>query len=60
MTNREWLNTLSDEEFAEWCRSEDIFGSLNHLYPHLSTVKSNLIEWLKQDKIFTQDIGVIK
>ena len=19
MTNREWLNTLTDQEFAEWC-----------------------------------------
>lgn len=23
MTNREWLNTLSNEDFAEWCLKEE-------------------------------------
>lgn len=48
MTNREWLNNLSDEDFAKWINNE-YGGSKQDLL--------DLIKWLKETKVmFLDDI----
>ena len=61
MTNREWLSTLSDEDFAKWC----IFGNEINLnngtvkepFPRLESIKrgctssyDGVLEWLKEER----------
>ena len=55
MTNREWLETLTDEEFADWATEEDYFGANNN--PHLKEIKMEwtcshygVLQWLKQNR----------
>lgn len=71
MTNREWLETLSDEDFADWCCGGDAIdfktGRPIGINPHLYNIKYSyadailgLINWLKAEKIFTiEDQGVV-
>ena len=42
MTNREWLNSLSDEDLAKWINNE-YSGSEQDL--------ADLIKWLKETKV---------
>ena len=65
MTNREWLNTLSNEDFAKWCLSEECFEWLGGYKtkiieptPKLETLRRNytssydsLIKWLDEERI---------
>lgn len=50
MTNREWLNTLSNEDFAKWClkeetvrhifdKSKNISYEINEPTPKLETIR---------------------
>ena len=61
MTNREWLNTLSDEDFAKWCVSEEQTDyNTMEVYqpcPRLNTIKfwstssyDGLLKWLKEER----------
>ena len=67
MTNREWLNTLSNEDYTRWIfehssiyrvdtRSQTIY--YDSLYPRLREVYATYVpgdmrflDWLKQDRI---------
>lgn len=62
MTNREWLNSLSDDDFAVWCLEGDVFNyettKCEPPTPRLYTIRiSNtsslygLKEWLKQERL---------
>ena len=66
MTNREWLRTLSDEEFTKWCLHEEYgnFDFQKNTYireqpsPRLETLKftstssyNALLKWLKEERI---------
>ena len=59
MTNREWLNSLSNEDFVKWLLDGEIWNGsqFEEPYPKLETLKyqatqadKHLIEWLKQEK----------
>ena len=61
MTNREWLNTLSDEDFAKWCIEADKWdvntGIFEHPFPRLESIKfsnissiDGLLKWLKEER----------
>ena len=64
MTNREWLNTLTDEEFADWATYEDTYfienGVINiyGIYPHRRNIENmctssygGILDWLKRERI---------
>lgn len=60
MTNREWLNTLPDEDFASWCCNPDNFvaGEFIEPSPKLDTIKfsynssyEGLKLWLGEERI---------
>lgn len=62
MTNREWLNTLTDEEFADWCTDVDVYdfvkGKYVGIHPHRANIVRmcnsgycGILGWLKEDKI---------
>ena len=60
MTNREWLNSLSDDDFAVWCIEGDVFNfkttKCEQPTPRLITVYKTtdlygLKEWLKQERL---------
>ncbi len=61
MTNREWLSTLSDEDFAKWCFypvSQDANGNYIQPFPTLQTIAvsntssyGGLLGWLKEERI---------
>ena len=62
MTNREWLATLTDDEFVDWCLGKDFIDFNTFLpiglYPHLENITSSytssfygLLEWLKQERV---------
>ena len=61
MTNREWLATLSDEEFAYWCLFDsELDNNLKPIqpYPTLNTIKytwtssyDGLLDFLKKERI---------
>ena len=61
MTNRQWLESLTDEELADWCTGEDnwnvITGEYIGLYPHRKNVEyqypasyGGVLLWLKQKR----------
>ena len=61
MTNKEWLNSLTDEEFASWVCDEEVFDFNNNVYTQPSPKwrslmyqyndsKGGLIMWLKQER----------
>ena len=63
MTNREWLNTLSDKEFVEWLIYDEMYEVSNgyiKMYqptPKLATLARSstqtetfIKEWLKEDR----------
>ena len=65
MTNREWLNTLSDEDFVKWCLAEGnmVFDfakndyEIMQPYPTLHTIKYSftssydaLLKWLGEER----------
>ena len=61
MTNREWLNSLTDEEFASWACDEEEFDFKNNVYAQPSPkrrrlefkyndAKGGLLMWLKQER----------
>lgn len=61
MTNREWLNSLTDEEFADWCCGQDVIDGRTFkpigVYPKLNGIKFRhldsligLREWLKEER----------
>ena len=60
MTNREWVNNMTDDEFADFCCNEDNVdfrtGEYIGLHPHLRTIKMSytsseggLKQWLKRE-----------
>ena len=66
MTNREWLNTLSDEDFTKWClyEAQNFFNrktneyDIVQPYPTLHTIKisftssyDGLLKWLNEERI---------
>lgn len=62
MTNRQWLETLTDEELADWATGEDCYDiNLNKyigLYPHRKNVEyqytssyGGILLWLKQKRV---------
>ena len=62
MTNREWLNTLSDDEFISWLLESDHHvsqnGKFEQPFPKLQTVSTGypnpllkLKNWLKAERI---------
>ena len=62
MTNREWLNSLSDDDFAVWCIEGEDFNYFTFRCeqptPRLYTIKvsntssiSGLKKWLKQVRL---------
>ena len=66
MTNREWLNSLSNEDFANWCVSAELHDYETNTFkqpsPKLDTIKysytqseAGLIEWLGQERIKVKD-----
>ena len=61
MTNREWLNSLTDEEFTSWmCDDEELDYEKNENYPpspkwatirgRYTSSKLGLLIWLKQER----------
>lgn len=66
MTNREWLNSLSDEDFAKWCVSKEVDTLVyydlpcvrfDEPTPRLDTLKglftsssAGLLKWLKEER----------
>lgn len=61
MTNREWLNSLTDEEFAQWLLGTEIFDEKQYKNleptPKLKTLKylstestAYIEEWLKKER----------
>ena len=61
MTNREWLNSLSDDDFAIWCIEAEEFNSeatkFKQPTPRLHQIRFSytsslygLKEWLKQER----------
>lgn len=61
MTNREWVNNMTDEEFADWCCNEEIVdwstGRNCGITPKLRTIKMSYTSsegglriWLKQER----------
>lgn len=52
MTNREWLETLSDEKFAEWVI--DDAPNIGRRYNHSIL---GLEEWLKKERKNEEDNG---
>lgn len=61
MTNREWLNSLTDEEFASWVCDEEAFDFNKNVFAHPSPKwnrlmyqyndsKGGLLMWLKQER----------
>ena len=61
MTNREWLNSLTDEEFASWVCDEEVYDLANNVYAHpapkwnrlmyqYNDSKGGLLMWLKQER----------
>lgn len=61
MTNRQWIESLTDDEFADWCCNEEIVnwstGQSVGITPKLKTIKASysssfggLKEWLKQER----------
>ena len=61
MTNRDWLNSFTDEEFASWVCDEEVCDFENNVYiqpsPKLNTLifryndsKGGLLIWLKQER----------
>ena len=66
MTNREWLNALTDEEFADWATQTDDWDPINNkpfgLSPHRINVErrytssyGGLLIWLKQERLESGD-----
>lgn len=62
MTNREWLETLTDEEFADWATGEDCYDPHTNkcigLHPHRKNVGNQytssyggILSWLKQKRV---------
>ena len=62
MTNREWLETLTDEEFADWATGCDNWDWENNkplgLHPHRRNIESQytsayggILLWLRQERI---------
>ena len=61
MTNREWLNTLNNEDFVKWCLDREVidfktFKSENPS-PRLETIKysytssrGGLLDWLGKER----------
>ena len=63
MTNREWLNSLSDDDFAVWCIEGEEFNfqttKCEQPTPRLYTIRVSytsslygLKEWLKQERTY--------
>lgn len=61
MTNKEWLNSLTNEEFASWiCDGEEFDYEKNENYPpspkwstiqgQYTSSKLGLLIWLKQER----------
>lgn len=50
MTNREWLNTLTDEEFAEWC-IVDHFYRFKRTEATLESGKKIIVEVAEQETL---------
>lgn len=61
MTNKDWLNSLTDEEFASWVCDEEIYDFENNVYEQPSpkwdslrgrytSSKGGLLIWLKQER----------
>lgn len=61
MTNREWLNSLNDEEFASWVCDEEVYDLRNNVYAHpapkwnrlmyqYTDSKGGLLLWLKKER----------
>ena len=61
MTNRQWLETLSDEELAEWATGGDEWDIENNkpigLYPHRRDIEYQynssyfgILTWLKEER----------
>lgn len=68
MTNREWLSTLSDEDFAIWCIFGDEIDLKNDIvkqpFPRLESLKrgytssyDGVLEWLKEKR---EEINICK
>ena len=66
MTNREWLNSLSDEDFVKWLTENEIFDEKAYKCleptPKYDTLKwrwtstaLGLTEWLKQERKIKND-----
>lgn len=61
MTNREWLETLSDEEFVKWCLWKQEFDfirmqpiqpapTLDHIKTSWNSSYAGLLNWLKEER----------
>jgi len=61
MTNRDWVNSLSDEDFVKWCLDRDFWDSeksnLSDPHPRLETIKFSytssrygLLDWLSKER----------
>ena len=61
MTNREWLESLTDEEFADWATHDDQWDVENNrpigLSPHRKTIVESysdsyggILSWLKEER----------
>lgn len=61
MTNREWLNTLSDEDFAIWATQNNLWDYANNKpiqpYPtrdgvvsQYSSPRAGLLKWLGEQR----------
>lgn len=60
MTNREWLNSLSDEKFATgimngWCSSRECLLE-DEKRPDITNCEECLLDWLKQEREVCQYI----
>ena len=70
MTNREWLSTLTDEEFADWLTGEDTYNWRDNefygIYPHRRNIERQyassylgILDWLGKPRPYSK-VKVVK